>query len=218
MSGNQQSLAGFRGRRLLVIFFNPRCGFCTRMAPDLAALPVEGAGGHPLPLVLTTGDAGENRKFFEELGVRGPVLLQLPRVRWGTLRLPFVSREETRTWMEKPPEGHIGIVAVLDRQVVGSADVTQYKGRRSHAGGIGLCVHDDFHRRGIGSGLLATLIDVADNWLNLRRLELTGYVDNEAAVRLYKKFGFVIEGTRRADAFRDGIFVDSYAMARLRGF
>jgi putative acetyltransferase len=145
-------------------------------------------------------------------------LMQLPRVRWGTLRLPFVSAEETRKWMEKPPEGHVGIVAMLDGQLVGAADVTQYKGRRSHAGGIGLCVRDDFHRRGIGSALLATLLDVADNWLNLRRLELTVYVDNEPAVRLYERFGFLIEGTRRSDAFRDGAFADSYAMARLRGF
>lgn len=145
-------------------------------------------------------------------------LLELPRVRWGTLRLPFVSADATRKWMEKPPEGQVGIVAVLDGQLVGVANVSPRNGRRSHAGGIGLCVHDDFHRRGIGAALLAALIDVADNWLNLRRLELVVYVDNEAAVRLYERFGFVIEGTRRKDAFRDGAFVDSYAMARLRGF
>ena len=145
-------------------------------------------------------------------------LIQLPRVRWGTLRLPFVSREETRKWLEKPTEGHVSLVAMLDARLVGTAGLTPYKGRRSHAGGIGLCVHDDFHRRGIGAALLGTLLDVADNWLNLRRLELTVYVDNEPAIRLYEKFGFAIEGTRRADAFRDGAFVDSYAMARLRGF
>ena len=32
-----------------------------------------------------------------------------------------------------------------------------------------------------------------------------------------KKFGFEIEGTRRAAAFRDGAFVDDHVMARLRG-
>jgi len=63
---------------------------------------------------------------------------------------------------------------------------------------------------------MAAIIDAADNWLNLRRLELTVYVDNEPAIRLYRKFGFEIEGTRRADVFRDGRFVDSFAMARLR--
>ncbi len=144
-------------------------------------------------------------------------LTQLPRVRWGTLRLPFASPDETRKWLETSRDGGVAIVAVLDGRLVGSADVTQYKGRRSHAGGIGLIVHDDFHRRGIGAALLAALIDTADNWLNLTRLELTVFVDNEPAIRLYKKFGFAIEGTRRADAFREGRFVDSFQMARLRG-
>ena len=79
-----------------------------------------------------------------------------------------------------------------------------------------MSVHDDFHGRGIGSAVMAALIDVADNWLNLRRLELTVYVDNEPALRLYRKFDFEIEGTRRGDVFRDGRFVDSFAMARWR--
>ena len=66
-----------------------------------------------------------------------------------------------------------------------------------------MCVHDEFQRRGIGAALLAALIEAADRWFNLRRLELTVYVDNEPAIALYTKFGFVIEGTRRADAFRE---------------
>jgi putative acetyltransferase len=144
-------------------------------------------------------------------------LMGLPKVRYGTLRLPFVSRDATRKWMEKPSDGHTGIVAVLEGRIVGSAGVEQYRGRRSHVGGIGLCVHDDFHRRGVGGAMLAALIGAAENWLGLRRLELTVYVDNEPAIALYKKYGFVIEGTRRQDAFRDGAFVDSHAMARLKG-
>jgi L-phenylalanine/L-methionine N-acetyltransferase len=144
-------------------------------------------------------------------------LMQLPRVRWGTLRLPFTSAEETRKWIERPADGSVAIVAVLDGQLVGADDLMPQKGRRSHIAGVGICVHDDFQGRGIGSRLLAALVDTADNWLNLRRLELTVYVDNAPAIRLYKTFGFVVEGTRRADAFRDGAFVDSFAMARLRG-
>jgi L-phenylalanine/L-methionine N-acetyltransferase len=144
-------------------------------------------------------------------------LMQLPRVRWGTLRLPFVSAEETRKWLEKPADGQVSIVAVLDGRLVGSAGLFRQKVRRSHVGGIGMGVHDDFHGRGVGSALLGALVDTADNWLNLRRLELAVYVDNEPAVRLYTKFGFTVEGTRRADAFRDGAFVDAFIMARLRG-
>ena len=144
-------------------------------------------------------------------------LMQLPRVRWGTLRLPFVSAEETRKWIEKPSEGNVCLVAILDGRLVGAADIIRYKGRRDHVGGIGMSVHDDFQGRGIGSALLGSLIDTADKWLNLRRLELAVYVDNEPAIRLYKRFGFVIEGTRQAVAFRDGAFVDDYVMARVRG-
>ena len=61
-------------------------------------------------------------------------------------------------------------------------------------------------------------LDLADDWLNLRRIELEVYVDNTPAVRLYERHGFAIEGTLRDYAFRGGGYVDAYAMARLRGW
>jgi peroxiredoxin len=76
LSGERLALAKFRGRKVLLIFFNPRCGFCTKMAPDLAGLPVDGSNGRPLPLVVTTGDAEANRRLVEQYGMRCPVLLQ----------------------------------------------------------------------------------------------------------------------------------------------
>jgi L-phenylalanine/L-methionine N-acetyltransferase len=143
-------------------------------------------------------------------------LMQLPKVRWGTLRLPFVSNDQYRKGLESPPEGMTGIVAVLDGRIVGCAHVTQQKGRRSHVGVIGICVHDDFHGRRIGSAMMAALVEVADDWLDLQRLELKVHVDNEPAIRLYRGFGFELEGTLRADAFRGGAYVDSHIMARLK--
>ena len=40
-------------------------------------------------------------------------------------------------------------------------------------------------------------------------------IANLAAMALYRKFGFTIEGTCRAYAFHDGQYVDAYLMARL---
>jgi peroxiredoxin len=76
LSGGRKKLADFRGRRVLLVFFNPQCGFCAQMAPDLAKLPAEHAGGHPLPIVITVGDLQTNRRLVKEHRIRCPVLLQ----------------------------------------------------------------------------------------------------------------------------------------------
>ncbi|MFO1095352.1 MAG: redoxin domain-containing protein [Planctomycetaceae bacterium] len=79
LSGARHKLSAWRGRDILLIFFNPGCGFCTRMAADLAAVPFDGAGGRPLPVVVTTGELAANRKLVEQYGIKCVVLLQNER-------------------------------------------------------------------------------------------------------------------------------------------
>jgi peroxiredoxin len=76
LSGNRRRLVEFRGRKLLLLFFNPECGFCMRMASALAKFPAAGAEGLPLLVVVSTGDPGKNRAVVEEFRIRCPVLLQ----------------------------------------------------------------------------------------------------------------------------------------------
>jgi len=45
---------------------------------------------------------------------------------------------------------------------------------------------------------------------------LSVYTDNAPAIHLYEKFGFIIEGTARQFALRNGVYVDAHMMARLR--
>jgi len=141
-----------------------------------------------------------------------------PKVIWGTLQTPYPSIEQWRKKIAEVPEGFYSLVACVDGEVVGQASLQTFpaRPRRRHAGDIGMMVRDDWHGKGIGSALMQALVDLADKWLNLYRLELDVYTDNEPAIKLYKKFGFHIEGTRVGEAFRDGRFVDTYAMARLR--
>lgn len=86
--GARQTLAEFRGRRVLLIFFSPGCGFCVKMAPDLAALPVDGSNGRPVPLVVTTGEIERNRQLIEEHGIRCPVLVQEKMEVMATYQVP----------------------------------------------------------------------------------------------------------------------------------
>ena len=140
-----------------------------------------------------------------------------PGVVAGTLQLPWRSVEERRDRLaQRSPEVH-RLVAELAGRVVGTAALHLVTSpRRRHCGEIGMAVHDDFQRRGVGSALMAALVELADRWLGLRRLELSVYVDNAPAIHLYEKFGFVREGTARAFALRDGRYVDALSMARLR--
>jgi putative acetyltransferase len=77
-------------------------------------------------------------------------------------------------------------------------------------------VRDDWQGRGVGTALLGAVIDLADRWLQLRRLELQVYADNAAGIALYVRHGFIEEGRHRDFAFRDGVFVDALTLARLR--
>jgi putative acetyltransferase len=145
-------------------------------------------------------------------------IFNCPRAQAGTLQLPFPSLEMWRQRMASRAEGDYSLVAVVGDRVVGQLGLHTFphRPRRRHAGDIGMAVHDDWQGKGVGSALMRAGVEMADRWLNLRRLELEVYSDNEPAIRLYERFGFEHEGTLRQYAFRDGVYVDAYMMARLR--
>lgn len=145
------------------------------------------------------------------------VIFAQPRAMAGTLQLPFPSAELWRKRIADLLPDDILLVAEVGGEVVGNAGLhANGRGRRRHVANVGMSVHDDWQGRGVGTALLAALIDVADNWLNYHRLRLEVYTDNAAAIALYRKFGFEVEGTLREDAFRDGRYVDAFMMGRLR--
>ncbi|CAG9000982.1 MAG: hypothetical protein CENE_02990 [Candidatus Celerinatantimonas neptuna] len=48
------------------------------------------------------------------------------------------------------------------------------------------------------------MFDLCDSWLNIRRIEIEVYANNDAALCLYRKFGFKEEGYFKDFAFRQG--------------
>jgi putative acetyltransferase len=143
-------------------------------------------------------------------------LFDQPAVIAGTLQLPFGGRDARRKRLETPPPpGFYRLGAVIDGKVIGLAGLTRLENRRAHVGTIFMAVHDAFQGRGAGAALMQALVDMADRWLNLGRIELTVYADNARAIGLYERFGFVREGLHKDFAFRGGAFVDALAMARL---
>ena len=151
-----------------------------------------------------------------------------PDVYQNLLQMPWASAEQ---WQARLAEScaagspHVQIVAESDGRVVGSAGLHPVgpSPRKRHAMALGIQVDADWHGRGVGTLLMRSLCDYADNWLGLLRIELDVYADNRRAQALYERFGFVREGVRRCEALRDGVYVDGWLMARLnpsplRGF
>lgn len=133
-----------------------------------------------------------------------------------TLQLPHSSLELWEKRVSNIPDNVYAYVAVMDGEVVGNLGFEVcVNPRRRHVASFGMGVKDEMQGQGIGSALLATAVDLADNWLNLKRIELTVYVDNQSAINLYKKFGFETEGESIAYAFRNGEYVNAYHMARV---
>jgi peroxiredoxin/uncharacterized membrane protein YphA (DoxX/SURF4 family) len=71
LDGRIVDLGDMRGRETVLLFWNPGCGFCGQMLPDLKAWEARHREGAPQLLLVSTGTAEANRA----LGSASPVLL-----------------------------------------------------------------------------------------------------------------------------------------------
>jgi len=135
----------------------------------------------------------------------------------NTLQLPFQSDELWEDRLKSVSDNKHSLVAIENDEVIGQLTLfSMDRPRRKHVATFGMGVSSAHVGKGVGSALLKSALDMTDNWLNINRVELEVYCDNTSAINLYKKFGFEIEGTAKNYAFKNGKFVDSYFMARIK--
>ena len=92
----------------------------------------------------------------------------------GTLRLPFTGEEFVRERFMRTDGNVQNLVALVGGEVVGQAALIRGSGRLGHSADVFVAVHDDRWGRGIGRRLMLALIELADDWLGLVRLQLSG--------------------------------------------
>jgi RimJ/RimL family protein N-acetyltransferase len=86
--------------------------------------------------------------------------------------------------------------------------------RNRHSAYLVIGIRQPFTGQGLGARLFRQL----ERWAcqhNIHRLELTVMAHNKAALALYHKAGFEIEGTKKDALFVNGVYVDEYYMAKL---
>lgn len=132
-----------------------------------------------------------------------------------TSQLPYMSTEFWKGFYSSKGAGNIELVAICDDKAVGHLGILLNQNpRRKHACSFGIAIHPDYQGKGVGKTLMNEMIKLADNWLNLLKIELAVFADNKVAIKLYKKLGFVIEGESKYDVFKQGKYCSGYKMAR----
>ncbi|WP_062265565.1 GNAT family N-acetyltransferase [Endozoicomonas arenosclerae] len=135
----------------------------------------------------------------------------------NTSQIPYNHSDHWKQLFRSQTNETVQLVAEVDGRAAGHLGIhMSNKPRKKHVATFGISVHPDFQGQGIGSRLVDEMIQLCDNWLNIVRIELGVFTENEHAIALYKKYGFEIEGTSRFDCFQKGKYGSTHRMARIR--
>ncbi len=109
------------------------------------------------------------------------------------------------------------VVAVVGDRVIGHASVRRDEHPVTrHVATLGMAVAADWRGRGVGTKLLSEVIRWGRS-VGVLKLLLSVYPDNEAAIALYRRFGFVEEGRLARQSRKSHGFEDEILMARWLG-
>ncbi|MHB1294145.1 MAG: GNAT family N-acetyltransferase [Anaerolineae bacterium] len=86
---------------------------------------------------------------------------------------------------------------------------------RDRVGWLSIALARPYWNQGLGSHAVRLLLQFAFQELNLHRVQLTTFAYNERALAVYRKLGFVHEGTFRERVERDGFRYDMLLMGML---
>lgn len=130
-----------------------------------------------------------------------------------TERLLLTPREERAVFRKADGVSGLYLVAVIDGEIVGSADIE--RGRHSkdrHTANLGIALRRDSRGVGLGTAMMRTMIDWARS-VGIRKLTLGVFSSNVRAVALYRRFGFTPEGRLKGQVILRRKPVDELLMA-----
>lgn len=148
----------------------------------------------PMNIIYREAEPSDAGKFLEYSKIVGS---ETDNLTFGAEGLSLTISQEAdfiRKFAGNP--GSIMIVAFDEGELIGTGAVSVVSGktRFAHRREIAISVRKDYWGKGIGTGIMNVLMDFAKK-SGAEVLELEVRSDNEAAISLYKKFGFEKIGT-----------------------
>ena len=105
------------------------------------------------------------------------------------------------------------VLIIIENEIVGIASITSVqKERMKHNGTLGISLRKKYWGIGLGSEIMAYLIDWAKSNKITKKINLLVREDNIRGVKLYEKFGFEKEGLLKKDICVNGIYYNTIAM------
>jgi putative acetyltransferase len=132
---------------------------------------------------------------------------------------PAAEFPALQEFANQPRDDQHRLVAVSDGRAVGLSILGRPPNPRlAHLGQVSFLVIPDRQGQEIGTNLLNALIDIAEKWLNLKRLEADVPANVTAVQHIFRQAGFAAEAIRKESLFGDGQFQDEGSLTRLSGF
>ncbi|QHE51537.1 GNAT family N-acetyltransferase [Pontibacillus sp. HMF3514] len=118
---------------------------------------------------------------------------------------------------DREHERNLFILAAVDHNIVGFSRCEGASLKRTaHKVEFGVCVLQDYWGYGIGTNLLKESISWADA-SGIEKISLSVLETNKSAIKLYKKYGFEVEGVLKKDKLlSDGNYYNTIVMGRIR--
>ncbi|HPT84112.1 MAG TPA: GNAT family protein [Limnochordia bacterium] len=153
-------------------------------------------------------DAGALLDYVEAISAESDNLTFGP----GEFALTLTQEQEYLAAMQKRSNS-IYLVGFLGEELVSSLSFAGGLRRRMiHAGEFGMSVRKGHWNKGIGAAMLGAFLDWCRHTGEIRKVNLRVRVDNQAAIHLYTKFGFKLEGRRSREFYLGGEFKDIFLM------
>lgn len=120
--------------------------------------------------------------------------------------------EETNEWFKKSKPAYQ--IIYYDKKRVGYVRITNHSNRNKNIV-IGVDIAPEYTGRGIGKMTYDKLLELFFNDYKMHKVSLEVLETNTVAINLYKKIGFVEEGKKREEIYKNGEWVDSIIMSIL---
>lgn len=158
--------------------------------------------------LLKPTDAEEALSFINAL------IDERAKIAW---QKPFTIKEEEK-WLKETIEKNnngvsVHLVVEIDGDLVGTCGIEKLQGHAmSHIGDIGITLSKKYRNIGIGKEVIRTLFEIGRDVLKCKIATLDCYSNNEHALHVYEKMGFIEYGRLPMGVNYYGNYVDSIMM------